>query len=614
MTVLESAREGAANQASRLSFVELLLVLGAVAVAVAVRAPSLDQPLLEHHSFRQTQTAYTALVFDEQGIDLLHPKLPVLGAPFEVPFEFPLFQAAAAVVMKVGVDPDVALRLTCLACFAVTALLLYALVRRVATRIAAAGALVAFLASPFALVWSRTSMIEFLATAGALGFCLATIGWRERRRPWLAVLALGAGLVGLLVKPTTAVFWILPALLYRPASGSPGAQRSGRLRVDPVVVALVAVPILAMLAWTRHADGIKAASPATSFLTSEALRTWNFGTWAQRLDPDTWWTVARRTGLWITGLGALLLPFAAVSVTRSRQWPFWVGVAGAAILPPIVFTNLFVVHDYYLCAVLPALAAFLGLGAGWLIERIPRGWAGTAAVAGATLLVVVVAYATTQSYWRPIYDAVSDPEEVLPLADEIRSSTTPDELVGVLGRDWSPAPLYYARRWGQMLPSVLESPPDYLLRQGYRVLAVSAQDGPIWFLHQWPWVGLLGPRLYSLGRSLDEIRTYGVVATDDGGAFDAAAAGGEALTPGPVDVPCDGHTVRVPAGDEATWLRVEGDPSVNARLWIGEGLLPLPVRTVTVVDSAVSNAELALRCDGTDALRFTDVVSAPFPA
>src|SRR3990172_12922435 len=105
---------GEACEAGRL---EALTVVGALAIAVAVRAPTLDQPLLEAHSFRQTQTAYTALVFHEQGIDLLHPKMPVLGAPFEVPFEFPLFQAGASLVMDAGVRPDVALRLSGLACF-----------------------------------------------------------------------------------------------------------------------------------------------------------------------------------------------------------------------------------------------------------------------------------------------------------------------------------------------------------------------------------------------------------------------------------------------------------------------------------------------------------------
>src|SRR6188508_2586949 len=71
-----------------------IVILALVAFALAV-VPTLDEPLLESHGFRQTQTAYTARIFHQDGIDLLHPKLPVLGEPFEAPFESPLFQAAA---------------------------------------------------------------------------------------------------------------------------------------------------------------------------------------------------------------------------------------------------------------------------------------------------------------------------------------------------------------------------------------------------------------------------------------------------------------------------------------------------------------------------------------
>src|SRR5262249_58709242 len=115
--------------------------------------------------FRQTQTAYLALLFHQNGIDLFHAKLPVLGPPFEIPLEFPLFQAAASLVMDAGVAPDLALRLTALCCFSVTALLLWALVRKLASPVAAFAALCFFLFSPFALVWSRAELIEYLATA-----------------------------------------------------------------------------------------------------------------------------------------------------------------------------------------------------------------------------------------------------------------------------------------------------------------------------------------------------------------------------------------------------------------------------------------------------------------
>ena len=83
--------------------IALVVVLAALVVYVA---PTLDAPLLEKHAFRQTQTAWTARVFHEDGVDLLHPKLPVFGEPFEAPFEFPLFQALATVPMAAGVAED----------------------------------------------------------------------------------------------------------------------------------------------------------------------------------------------------------------------------------------------------------------------------------------------------------------------------------------------------------------------------------------------------------------------------------------------------------------------------------------------------------------------------
>ena len=48
-------------------------------VAVVIHLPTLSQPLLEAHAFRQTQTAYTTLMFARDGIDLLRPPLPSWG-------------------------------------------------------------------------------------------------------------------------------------------------------------------------------------------------------------------------------------------------------------------------------------------------------------------------------------------------------------------------------------------------------------------------------------------------------------------------------------------------------------------------------------------------------
>ena len=98
-----------------------LLPVAIIALSVLVHVRTLNQPLLETYGFRQTQTAYTARVFHESGIDLLHSQMPVMGPPWEVPFELPLFQAAASLVMDVGVAEDRAMRLTGLATFVLSA-------------------------------------------------------------------------------------------------------------------------------------------------------------------------------------------------------------------------------------------------------------------------------------------------------------------------------------------------------------------------------------------------------------------------------------------------------------------------------------------------------------
>ena len=477
---------------------EALLVAAVLGALVAYQTPTLGRPLLDgHHVFRQTQTAYTARIFHEEGIDLAHPKVPVLGEPFEIPFELPLFQAGAAVLMDMGVGETVFLRLSGLACFLATALLLYGLVRRVAGRVTAFASLVAYAFTPFALLWSRTSMIEYLATAGAVGFTWSLISWRETRRPVSAALALVAGLVGMLVKPTTAVFWILPALAYRPTALPQPREHPRRDRVW--TAALVVVPILAAAAWTRHADAIKAASRTTEWLTSTELREWNFGTLDQRLERGTWETILDRIRGTVALFGWIFLPVAVFAGTRSRQRWFWLGIASAVVLPPLVFTNLYYVHDYYLAAITPALAALIGLGAGYLWTLLPRRPVVLAAAVVFAVCVVVGSLGRGREYWYRADAKVDDPQ-LLTMARELQQLTKTDDLVAVVGLDWSPALLFYAHRRGHMVVPANESfAYDLIHNDGYRYLfASSPGDTDLTKLSQWRWLGSLGPHTYAL--------------------------------------------------------------------------------------------------------------------
>ncbi len=147
-----------------------------------------------------------------------------------MPFEFPLYQAGAALLMDLGVDETIALRGLSLALFALSAVLLYRLLAPRIGRLGGSVALVVFLFTPLDMVWSRTSMIEFLAVAASLGFALCGLTWRERGGwPWW-LLAAVLGTIATTVKITSAVFWIAPFALLgfardrtRPVSAARGA-------------------------------------------------------------------------------------------------------------------------------------------------------------------------------------------------------------------------------------------------------------------------------------------------------------------------------------------------------------------------------------------------------
>lgn len=418
-------------------------VIAMTILAAAIRIPTLSAPLVEAHAFRQTQTAYTALIYHRQGIDLLHTPLPVLGPPWEVPFEFPLFQALAAGLMDVGLSVEVAVRELSLFFFLLTGIALWLFIRNVAGAFSAAAAVAAFFFSPFSLLWSRTSTIEFLATSAALGFCLAVSEWDRLGGRGRLVLAVSLGTVAALVKITTAAIWLAPALFL--------------LRKRGLATVAVAIPMLAGAAWTKWADSIKETGEFTKHLTSPELLTWTFGTVADRFDYVTWlvWI------LWLTPLG--LLGFAWVGFLRHdlRARPIWIWFGAVIILAMLVFPALYAHHPYYVAAISPAVAGLIGGGFVAALRARPRWF-----VVGWSALLIATTFAVTSGVWLSAFSS-ADPGHELELAQGIAAATEPDDLVLITGRDWSPAILFYANRRGLMLPDGAAMPPDAAMK--YRI-------------------------------------------------------------------------------------------------------------------------------------------------
>jgi hypothetical protein len=405
--------------------------------------PSLGQSLLESHAFRQTQTAYTAVLYAERGIDLLRPPLPILGPSGIIPLEFPLFQAAGALLMDAGLGPDLAMRLAGLAAFVGTAIAVFAFARRLMTPLAALLALAAFLFNAHAWVYGRASLIEYLAAGSGVAFLYFAARWVDgwQGRHW--AMALVAGCVATLVKITTGGFLLLPALLLRSPDGRWGFQ-------SPAVWGLVGGAAAAGLAWSAYAQGVRAETPASDFLSLQNQPAWLFGTLAQRLDLAEW-RLPLVAMLMLTGSGLVVwAPMAVLQARRASQSPFALALLGVAIAMPLIMFNLYVVHDYYYAAIAPLIAIGIGFGADWLLTHRSRRWAKRTMVglAGAWIATIIGLFGS----WSIIYGTPPEEERALRVATFIAEHSTPDDWVIQRGMGWNPSFLYYARRQGIAVP------------------------------------------------------------------------------------------------------------------------------------------------------------------
>ena len=301
-------------------------------------------------------------------------------------------------------------------------------------------------------------MIEYLVTAAAMGVLYFLVRWHDRPRWGWYGLALAAGIVAMLVKPTTAVMYV-PAVLALGWTGLRARERrpvAGALRYAAALVVLIGVPVLFGYAWTAYADSIKAASPFTADQTSAALVTWNFGNIAQRLSPGTWELIGGRVEeLVLGGATPFWIALAFVGSLWLERRAFAVAWLAGAFVGPLLFVNLYWIHDYYLIALSPMAAAGVAFALRWLW----REWRWVVPpVVGAVLIVAwVMTIKRSEHYWGIQYwKDLGGGEQHLVAASYIDARSNPDDLIVLTGRGWNPATFYYARRWGLMVTGGVE--------------------------------------------------------------------------------------------------------------------------------------------------------------
>lgn len=402
--------------------------------------------------FRQAQTAIsTYFIQQENNFSLAYPT-PVLGKPWSIPMEFPLYQWTVVGLSNVtGMALTPAARVVSLFCFYATLPAVFLLLGQWQVKVSRRWLILGLIVSnPLYLVYSRGFLMETMALMLSGWFLLGYLRWLQAAKwGWLLTTVLFGAAAGL-VKVTTFMLYLVPAVVgtlgllwsQRPTVENPGWARVRRILLLSAVA--VALPFAVTIWWMHFADVVKALNPSSQFLVSKNMVGYHFGTAQTRFAAKVWaghWRIISESVIWLplVGLSGVALLFCG------RAW--WAKVffclacfMGIQVLLP----ELYAWHDYYYVANTLFLLVGLGLAVTTLFDsRLPR-WVG-----GVALVVMLAGQG--YHFIREFYQGLNAySAEGSDLSRAVKQYTRANDVVIVQGEDWNSMMPYYARRRAMM--------------------------------------------------------------------------------------------------------------------------------------------------------------------
>lgn len=408
----------------------------------------MDAPILEKHSFRQTQTAITAQVFCRDGFQLAY-KTPVVGAPWALPIEFPTFQFVVSVLKNLTTFKlDLIGRAVSWMFFYSGLVYIYLISKRYLKDSYSPLVIVScVLLHPVYIFWSRTFLIE----STALFFCLMYLYHSQRAiqdasSAHVIIGAVAGVLAGLTKSTTFMAFAALISLEFlRWWCFTPAAlHRPGKSRLSLTALGILAAPCLAIVWWNVYSDQIRSSNAyAYSFTSSEWISSWAFGKLRQKFSFSTWKLIGIQSQVYHPAVYTSIISLLAYGALSGFKYLREAGVCFFLYLvPPLVLTNLYVIHDYYAYANCMFLCACIGFTALSFIEENNS----SLRFVGVTFLCANLTFFTIR--YINGYGSIQGqyPSFVVEAAETLRQITHPDEVVLVYGNDWGAEYAYYSER------------------------------------------------------------------------------------------------------------------------------------------------------------------------
>ena len=419
---------------------------------MAARLIFINQPFVDHWSWRQSDVATIARNFAEGGFRFAHPQIDWAGdATGYVGTEFPILPFVAAVCYKFAGIHEWIGRSQAVLFFAISLPFFFLLVREIFGSTAAVWAAFFLSFAPLNIFAGRSFMPDVpslsLAIIG-LYFFLCWIRDRESVPFFLAAIAIS---LSVLIKATNVV--IAAPLLYLAVAAVYDRRSPGKadLKFTPTVeqtaascsvgahrapllwLALFAtITILPSLAWYWHAYQIAERFYPHHFFGAGGVRIENFA-WYWRVLVQT----ATSSLTPVLTFMALIGLFVAPPRRYSALFHWWLG----GMIPFIVVLGYGNRHRWYQLPLVPIAAAFAGAACAFFASKIS--WR-PAAIALSILLAGFFAILSCH-YVRPLYE--SSAAQLRDAGLELNKITPSDTLI-IAADTGDPTIFYYAKRKG----------------------------------------------------------------------------------------------------------------------------------------------------------------------
>src|SRR5436190_4353669 len=415
------------------------LVIALWVSAVAVRLMFIDQPYVDHWSWRQCDVAAIARNFYDGGFRFAYPQIDWAGdATGYVGTEFPILPFVAAICYKFAGIHEWIGRSQAVILFAVSLPFFFLLVREIFGSTAAVWATFFFSFAPLNIFAGRSLMPDVPSLSLAIIGLYFFLRWTHDQK-WTSFFAAAIAIsLSILIKVTSIV--IFAPLLYLPVAGigDPGRRemklvRSRDHRSRLQLLLFIAIAIVPSAIWYWHAYQIAQRFYPHHF----------FGAGCVRIESLSWyWDIARQPAT--SGLTPVLVLIALIGLfvagaRRKHAYLFHWWLAGMILF--IVIAGYGNRHPWYQLPLVPIAAAFAGAGCVFVGSKI-------SSYRAAMILSLLLASSFAMlSYLnlRPRYE--SSAAQLRDAGLELGKITAPDALI-VAGDTGDPTIFYYAQRKG----------------------------------------------------------------------------------------------------------------------------------------------------------------------